>query len=151
MTAAAPLRILILCTGNSCRSQMAEGWLRHLGGGAVAVASAGVEAHGLNPGAVRTMHDAGVDIAGYASKTVDAVAERPWDVVVTVCDHARDRCPVLPGTHERIHAPFPDPAKATGTPAEVAAQFDAVRDAIGVWAQTFLAARGIGERAQGNG
>ena len=84
MTAAdsAPLRILMLCTGNSCRSQMAEGWLRHLGGARVDVASAGVEAHGLNPGAVATMARAGLDISGHTSQTVDAVADRTWDVVV---------------------------------------------------------------------
>lgn len=142
--APSPLRILVLCTGNSCRSQMAEGWLRHLGGARVDVASAGVEAHGLNPGAVATMARAGLDISGHTSQTVDAVADRTWDVVVTVCDHARDRCPVLPGTHARVHAPFVDPAKAVGTDAEVAAQFDAARDTIGAWAQTFLAERGIG-------
>ena len=91
----APLRVLVLCTGNSCRSQMAEGWLRHLGADRVDVASAGVEAHGLNPNAVASMARIGIDIVGHTSQTVDAVANRTWDVVVTVCDHARDRLSLI--------------------------------------------------------
>ena len=146
-----PLRVLVLCTGNSCRSQMAEGWLRHLGGDAVDVHSAGVEAHGLNPRAVAAMADAGVDISGHASKLVDDVPAVAWNVVVTVCDAARDRCPVLPGRFERVHAPFPDPARATGSDADIARAFADVRDAIGAWAKAFLAGRGVGERTVASG
>lgn len=135
------MNALVLCTGNACRSQMAEGWLRHYGGGRLAVVSAGVEAHGLDPRAVAAMAEAGLDISGHTSKTVDALPDVPWDVVVTVCDHARERCPYLPGRFARVHAPFPDPARATGTEADVTAAFRAVRDAIGVWAGAFVEGR----------
>ena len=132
-------RVLVLCTGNACRSQMAEGWLRHFAAGRLDIYSAGVEAHGLNARAVAVMAEAGVGIAGHTSKTVDALPAVPFDVVVTVCDHARERCPYLPGRSARVHAPFLDPARATGTEADVMATFRAVRDAIRAWAEAFVA------------
>ncbi|RMF79396.1 MAG: arsenate reductase ArsC [Nitrospirae bacterium] len=125
-----PLRVLFLCTGNSCRSQMAEGWLRHLSGGRVEVASAGIETHGLNPRAVAVMAEAGVDISHHASTrlTPDHLA---WaDLVVTVCGHADEHCPALPPGVAKRHWPLEDPARATGDEAAVAAVFRASRDAI---------------------
>lgn len=132
------MRLLVLCTGNSCRSQMAEAWLRHFLPGAD-VHSAGVEAHGVNPRAAAAMAEVGLPLDRHTSKTVEALPALPWDVVVTVCDHARDVCPMLPGAHRNVHAPFPDPARATGTEDEVTAAFRTVRDAIGRWAHAFAA------------
>lgn len=109
---------------------MAEGWLRHYAGGRAEVVSAGTESHGLNPRAVQVMAEAGVVIAHHRSKVVDEVLDRPFDLVVTVCDHAQEHCPYIPGPAERMHRSFPDPAKATGTEAEVLAAFRATRDEI---------------------
>jgi len=132
------MKVAVLCTGNSCRSQMAEAWLRyHLPH--AEVHSAGVEAHGVNERAAAAMAEVGLPLDGHTSKTVDDLPDGPWDVVVTVCDHARDRCPVLPGAQRTVHAPFPDPARATGTEADVASEFRAVRDAIGRWVEAFAA------------
>ena len=122
--------ILFLCTGNSCRSQMAEGWARHLGGEAVAVESAGIEAHGKNPRAIAVMAEAGVDIAAQESTVVDAVMLRRADVVVTVCGHADEMCPALPPGVRKLHWPLTDPARATGTEAEILASFRATRDEV---------------------
>ncbi|MES1939841.1 protein tyrosine phosphatase [Salinisphaera sp. T5B8] len=124
------MNILYVCTGNSCRSQMAEGWTRHLGGNEIAVRSAGLEAHGLNPNAVATMQAAGVDISAQTSSIL-ASADIDWaDIVVTVCGHADEHCPLLPaGTHKR-HWGLEDPAKAQGSRAQIAAIFAASRDAI---------------------
>lgn len=109
-------RVLFLCTGNSCRSQMAEGWTRHLLGDKVEAHSAGIETHGLNPNAVRVMAEAGVDISHHQSKLVEELAGVEFDLVVTVCDHANENCPFLPGNFKRIHAAFDDPPKlAAGT------------------------------------
>ena len=105
------LKVLFLCTGNSCRSQMAEGWARHLLADRVEAYSAGIEAHGLNPTAVRVMAEAGVDIGGQRSKTVADVAGLGLDVVVTVCGHAEETCPAFPGAVRRLHAGFDDPPK----------------------------------------
>lgn len=123
-------RILILCTGNSCRSQMAEGYLRHFAGNKAEVVSAGTETHGLNPRAVQVMAEDGIDISGHASKVVDSVLDRSYDLIITVCDHANEHCPYIPGTGARIHQSFPDPAKATGSEAEVLVAFRRTRDAI---------------------
>lgn len=122
--------ILFLCTGNSCRSQMAEGWARHLGGGAVAVESAGIEAHGKNPRAIAVMAEAGVDISGQESTRVTDAMIRRANVVVTVCGHADEHCPVLPPDVEKIHWPLEDPAKATGSEEEIMARFRATRDEV---------------------
>ncbi len=128
-----PLRILFLCTGNSCRSQMAEGWTRALKADLFEAWSAGIEAHGLNPLAVRVMAEAGVDISGQRSKRVDEIADHPFDVVVTVCDHARETCPVFPRAARRVHRSFDDPprlAAAARTEEEALAHYRRVRDEI---------------------
>lgn len=122
--------ILFLCTGNSCRSQMAEGWARHLGGGAVVAESAGIEAHGKNPRAIAVMAEAGVDISGQESTRVTDAMIRRANVVVTVCGHADEHCPVLPPDVEKIHWPLEDPAKATGSEEEIIAKFRATRDEV---------------------
>jgi arsenate reductase len=103
------LKILFLCTGNSCRSQMAEGWARHLKGDQMEAYSAGIEKHGLNPNAVRVMAEAGVDIAGHKSKNVDTLLDVPFDYVVTVCGHANENCPYFPGHAKVVHVGFDDP------------------------------------------
>ena len=124
------MRILVLCTGNSCRSQMAEGYLRHFANGRAEVYSAGVEAHGVNPRAVATMHEDGIDISGHSSNTVEEYADLEFDFLITVCDNAKERCPFFPGKTRRFHRDFPDPAKATGSEEETEAQFRDVRDLI---------------------
>ena len=123
-------RVLFLCTHNSARSQMAEGLLRHLAGDRFEVASAGTEARGVNPLAVRTMAEAGVDIAGHSSKTLDRFLEERWDYVVTVCDSAYETCPVFPRAATRLHWGFDDPSGATGNEDERLAVFRRVRDEI---------------------
>jgi len=123
-------RILFLCTGNSCRSQMAEGWARTLGGGRIEAQSAGIEAHGKNPRAIAVMAEAGVDISHQESTRVTAAMIAAADVVVTVCGHADEHCPVLPPGIEKRHWPLTDPAKATGSEAEIMAQFRATRDDV---------------------
>ena len=122
--------MLFLCTGNSCRSQMAEGWARHLGGGIIEARSAGIEAHGQNPRAIAVMHEAGVDISGQKSTRVtdDMIARA--DIVVTVCGHADEHCPVLPPNVKKLHWPLSDPAQATGTEDEIMAVFRATRDEV---------------------
>lgn len=105
------LKVLFLCTGNSCRSQMAEGWCRRLKGDVIEAYSAGIEAYGLNPDAVKVMAEAGVDISGHKSKSVEELEGLEPDYVVTVCDHANETCPLLLGRHKKIHAGFEDPPK----------------------------------------
>ncbi len=126
------LKIMFLCTGNSCRSQMAEGWARALGGDLWEVHSAGLEAHGLNPRAVAVMAEAGVDISRQTSKTIDPALLKTMDLVVTVCGDAEERCPLTPPHVRRLHWPFEDPARARGTEEEVLAVFRRARDAIRV-------------------
>ena len=123
-------RILFLCTGNSCRSQMAEGWGKHLGLDLVEVESAGIEAHGKNPRAIAVMAEAGVDISGQESTRVSDAMIRQADIVVTVCGHADEHCPVLPPGVKKIHWPLSDPAKATGSDDEIMVQFRATRDEV---------------------
>ncbi|MBI5439605.1 MAG: arsenate reductase ArsC [Deltaproteobacteria bacterium] len=123
--------VLFLCTGNSCRSQMAEGWLRHLGHERFMALSAGTDPQGLNPLAVQVMAEAGVDISGQRSKSVDEFLGRDIDVLITVCGEARESCPMFIGkVRERRHWPLPDPAKAQGAPSEVLVVFRRVRDDI---------------------
>jgi len=127
------MRILFLCTGNSCRSQMAEGWARHLRGDLLEPFSAGIETHGLNPRAVRVMAEAGVDISRHRSKHVDEFRDVEFDYVVTVCDHARESCPVIPGKTKVMHAGFDDPprlAKDAKTEEEELSHYRRVRDEI---------------------
>ena len=127
------LKILFLCTGNSCRSQMAEGWARHLKADAVEAYSAGIETHGLNPRAVQAMAEAGVDISGHRSKNVADLAEVPFDYVVTVCGHANETCPMFPGKTRVVHVGFDDPpalAKTAATDEEAMTHYRRVRDEI---------------------
>lgn len=130
MTDDRKLKILFLCTGNSCRSQMAEGWARVLKGNIIEPYSAGIEAHGMNPRAVQVMAEAGVDISGQRSKILEEVQDIPFDYVVTVCDHAREACPIFPGKVKMVHRSFEDPARATGTEEEILTVFRRVRDEI---------------------
>ena len=128
-----PLKILFLCTGNSCRSQMAEGWARHLKGDALEPHSAGVEVHGLNARAVRVMAEAGVDISGQRSKHVRDMRDVPFDYVVTVCDRARESCPLFLGKAKVVHVSFDDPphlAREAKTEEEALAPYRRVRDEI---------------------
>ena len=122
--------ILVLCTGNSCSSQLAEGYLRYFHGDNANVYSAGVETHGVNPRAIATMKEDGLDISAHTSNHVDEYLHIPFDLILTVCDHASERCPIFPSSAKRIHYNFPDPAKATGTEAEITAAFRQVRDEI---------------------
>jgi len=105
------LKVLFLCTGNSCRSQMAEGWACHLKGDIIEAYSAGIETHGLNPNAVKVMAEAGADISGHQSKHVDEVKDVPFDYVVTVCDNAQESCPLFPGKTKVVHVGFDDPPR----------------------------------------
>ncbi len=124
-------RVLILCTGNSCRSQMAEGWVRHDLGDRWEVASAGTHPAAIvHPLAAQVMAEAGVDLSGQRPKHVDEVAGERWDLVVTVCDSAREECPVFPAAAEQIHVSFPDPILQLGTLAERLEAYRAVRDDI---------------------
>jgi len=127
------VRILFLCTGNSCRSQMAEGWARHLKGEAIEPCSAGIEIHGLNPHAVKVMGEAGVDISRHRSKHVDELQGIEFDYVVTVCDHAHEHCPVFLGQGKTVHVGFDDPprlARSAKTEEEALAHYRRVRDEI---------------------
>ena len=108
------LKVLFLCTGNSCRSQMAEGWARHLKSDVIEPYSAGIETHGLNPNAVKVMAEAGVDISGHRSKHVNEVMGIPFDYVVTVCDDAHESCPLFPGRARVVHVGFDDPPRLAG-------------------------------------
>lgn len=122
--------ILFLCTGNSCRSQIAEGWAKQLGGDAFSALSAGIEAHGKNPRAIAVMAEAGVDISGQESTRLTDDMLAGANYLVTVCAHADEYCPALPAGMRKEHWPLPDPAKATGTEDEVMAVFRASRDDI---------------------
>ncbi|MDZ7749757.1 MAG: arsenate reductase (thioredoxin) [Halofilum sp. (in: g-proteobacteria)] len=125
-----PIKILFLCTGNSCRSQMAQGYARALGGGAVEALSAGIEAHGRNPRAVAAMAEDGVDISEQESTRLDDDMLAHADVVVTVCGHADEHCPIVPPGTRKEHWPLSDPARAEGTEEEIVAEFRRVRDEI---------------------
>ncbi|MBN2309015.1 MAG: arsenate reductase ArsC [Candidatus Hydrogenedentes bacterium] len=127
------LKVLFLCTGNACRSQMAEGWARALKGGVLDAYSAGVEMHGLDPAAVRVMAEAGVDIGQHRSKRVDELPPIEFDYVITLCGHAHETCPVFPGRTTVVHVPFPDPprlAETARTEEEALGHYRRVRDAI---------------------
>jgi len=140
------MNVLFLCTGNSCRSQMAEGWARHFAGKAFEVQSAGIEAHGKNPRAIRVMQEAGIDISGQESTRVTPAMLEQADLVVTVCGHADEHCPVLPPGTRKVHWPLEDPARATGTEAEILQVFRASRDDIRERVKTLL--KGLQQQAQ---
>lgn len=131
--------VLILCTGNSCRSQMAEGWARRLHGDIIEAYSAGIETHGLNPLAVKVMAEAGVDISGHRSKLLSELMEIPFDCVITVCGHAHETCPVFPRKAKVIHRGFDDPPKLAGkaaTEEEALPIYRRVRDEIRAFIET---------------
>jgi len=132
-------RVLILCTGNSARSQMAEGLLRHDAGDRFEVASAGVEPSHVRPQAIEAMREIGIDISRHRSKSVDEFTRETFDYVITVCDNANERCPVFPGRTKRIHRSFEDPAAAEGEEHEQLAVFRRVRDEIRDWLREFAA------------
>jgi arsenate reductase (thioredoxin) len=126
-------KVLFLCTGNSCRSQMAEGWARHLLGDQIEPYSAGIEAHGMNPNAVRVMGEAGVDISGQSSKLVSTLVDVPLDLVITVCGHADGNCPAFLGKSKVVHVGFDDPPKLAKTAVseeEALGHYRRVRDEI---------------------
>lgn len=123
-------RVLFLCTHNSARSQMAEGFLRAMAGDRFEVASAGTEATQVRPLAIKAMAEVGVDLSSHTSKALDQFVDQPWDFVITVCDSANESCPVFPATAKRLHWSFPDPSRASGTDDETLAVFRRVRDAI---------------------
>jgi arsenate reductase (thioredoxin) len=123
-------RVLFVCTHNSARSQMAEGFLRALAGENFDVESAGTEKTSVNPLAIRAMAERHIDISGQTSKVVDGLMQSSWDVLITVCDDANERCPFVPGIRERVHWSFPDPSRASGTDEERLAVFRRVRDQV---------------------
>ncbi len=139
-----PTRVLILCTGNSARSQMAEGWLRHFGRDGFEVASAGTKpAERVNPLAVRAMAEVGIDISAHHLKHLERFLKDEWDYVITVCDAANEACPFFPGGRRRVHWSFEDPAAAEGTEEERLAVFRRIRDQIRDRFETF-ARQGVG-------
>jgi len=131
-------KILVLCTGNSCRSQIAEGYLRHFAKDKAVVYSAGVETHGVNPRAIAIMKDDGIDISAHTSNNIDEYFEIDFDYVITVCDNAKERCPYFPTNAQKFHYNFPDPAKAQGTENEIMDEFRTVRDMIKEYSENFI-------------
>ncbi|WP_018628147.1 arsenate reductase ArsC [Niabella aurantiaca] len=131
-------KILVLCTGNSCRSQIAEGYLRHFAKDKAAIYSAGIEAHGLNPKAIEVMLEDGIDITNHTSDNVHAYRHISFDFVITVCDNAKEHCPFFPGSAQKFHRDFPDPARATGSPDEIKAQFRYTRALIKDYCREFV-------------
>jgi len=131
-------KILVLCTGNSCRSQIAEGYLRHFAGDKAEVYSAGVETHGVNPRAIATMKEDGIDISKHTSNNIDEYFNIDFDFVITVCDNAKERCPFFPTKAKKFHQNFSDPAKSTGEEEEIMEQFRYVRQMIRSYSQQFV-------------
>ncbi len=131
--------ILVLCTGNSCRSQMAQGYLTHFANGKAAVYSAGIEAHGLNPDAVSIMKDDGIDISHHTSNHVDEYRGIHWDHIITVCDHANDNCPFIEAPNaERLHHNFSDPSKVEGADEQKHNAFLKIRNEIREYCRSFI-------------
>lgn len=131
-------KILVLCTGNSCRSQIAEGYLKHFAGSKAEVYSAGVETHGVNARAIQTMQEDGIDISSHTSNNVNEYRNIVFDYVLTVCDNAKERCPYFPSNAKMFHYNFPDPAKATGTEEQIMQQFRDVRNMIKKYSRDFV-------------
>lgn len=131
-------KILVLCTGNSCRSQIAEGYLRFYAGSKAVIFSAGVETHGVNPRAIATMKDDGIDISNHTSNNIDEYANIDFDFVITVCDNAKESCPFFPTKAIKFHHNFPDPAKARGTESEITEKFKLVREQIKAYCKSFV-------------
>ena len=132
------MNILVLCTGNSCRSQMAEGHLRHFAGKKATIFSAGIETHGVNLRALEILQEDGIDISNHTSNHVDEYLKVDFDYVITVCDNAKEACPYFPTKAVKFHHNFPDPAKATGTEEEIMQQFREVRDLIKAYSKDFI-------------
>lgn len=130
--------ILVLCTGNSCRSQMAEGYLRHFAKDSANIYSAGIETHGVNPRAVITMQEDGIDISEHTSNNVNEYLGINFDFIITVCDNAQENCPYFPSTAMRFHHSFHDPAKASGSEEEILESFRKVRNEVKVYAEKFI-------------
>lgn len=130
--------ILVLCTGNSCRSQLAEGYLRYFAGDKAKIYSAGIETHGVNPKAIKAMAEDHIDLSGHTSNHVDEYQSVQFDMVITVCDNANEACPYFAGEVKRFHQNFPDPAKATGSAEEIMDEFRRVRELIKVYAENFV-------------
>ena len=130
--------ILVLCTGNSCRSQIAEGYLRHFAGDVANIYSAGIETHGVNPKAIEIMKRDGIDISGHTSNNINEYLDINFDFVITVCDNAKESCPYFPTKAIKLHYNFPDPAKASGTEEEIMKQFLEVREMIKKYTQSFV-------------
>ena len=131
-------KILVLCTGNSCRSQIAEGYLRYFSGDQAEIYSAGVETHGVNPRAIETMKEDGIDISKHTSNHIDEYQNIDFDIVLTVCDNAKERCPFFPSKAQKFHQNFQDPAKATGTEEEILHEFRSVRQTIKEYCHDFV-------------
>jgi len=131
-------KIIILCTGNSCRSQIAEGYLRHFAGDKAEIYSAGIETLGVNPRAVETMKEDGIDISKHTSNNVEEYRNIDFDYIITVCDNAKERCPVFPSKAIKLHQNFPDPAKAQRTESEIKGEFRRVRDQIKEYCKQFV-------------
>ena len=131
-------KILVLCTGNSCRSQIAHGYLQYFGKDQVDVYSAGVETHGVNPRAIAIMKEDGIDISNHTSNNVNEYSNIDFDMIITVCDHANELCPVFPSTAKKFHYNFPDPAKEMGSEVEIMNHFRMVRDAIKEYCLNFI-------------
>ena len=131
-------KVLVLCTGNSCRSQIAEAYLRYFAGEKAEIYSAGVETHGVNPRAISTMKEDGIDISQHTSNNIDEYVNIDFDFVITVCDNAKERCPFFPTKAKKFHQNFPDPAKATGTEEAILEQFREVRQMIKNYSQQFV-------------
>lgn len=131
-------KILVLCTGNSCRSQIAEGYLRNFAGEKASVYSAGVETHGVNPKAISVMAEDGIDISSHTSNNIDEYKDIDFDFVITVCDNAKERCPYFPTNAKKFHQNFPDPGKATGSEKQITEQFRTVREMIKVYSENFV-------------
>jgi arsenate reductase (thioredoxin) len=132
-------KVLVLCTGNSCRSQIAEGYLKYFAGSRAEVYSAGVETHGVNPRAIATMQEDGIDISKHTSNNIEEYRNVDFDFVITVCDNAKERCPFFPSNALKFHYNFPDPAKATGTEEEILEEFRKVRQMIKDYCEEFVA------------
>ncbi|MEE1898830.1 arsenate reductase ArsC [Flavobacterium rakeshii] len=131
-------KILVLCTGNSCRSQMAHGYLKYFAEGRAEVYSAGVETHGVNPKAIAFMMEDGIDISGHTSNNVNEYSDVDFDFIITVCDNAKENCPFFPSKAQRFHYNFPDPSKYEGTEEEIAAEFRRVRGMIKTYCEDFI-------------
>lgn len=130
--------ILVLCTGNSCRSQIAEGYLRYFGGDKANIYSAGIETHGVNPKAILTMKEDNIDISNHTSNHIEEYSAIDFDFVITVCDHAKEKCPYFPTNAKKVHQNFSDPSKMIGTEEEISEEFRRVRNIIKIFMQDFI-------------